>query len=100
MSALVAWLSEFFIGLWGDFVEFLTYVPLVILAGFLGAIAALFEAIPVPAFLAGGLGPLMAGVDPGILYFLDRSGIAPALSLLGAGLSFRLLRKIFTLGQW
>lgn len=95
-NGLIGWLR----GLWDAFVAFLTDLPVVILDGALSAIAALIEAIPVPAFLQSGLGAYLSGIDPAVLYFLSRSGLTEGFALLGAGLTFRLLRKLFTLGQW
>lgn len=100
MSAFAEWLWGIISGFWSDFVEFVTDIPLIILDSVLSAIASILESIPVPDFISSGLSGLSASVDPGILYFIDQSGIAAALSLLGAGVTFRLLRKLFTLGQW
>lgn len=93
------WL-EYIKGVWDDFVEFLTDLPLVILKAFLDGVAAVFSAIPVPDFMThsitGQLGPLNQYIG----YFLVQSGFAQGLALLAAGLVFRLTRKALTLGQW
>lgn len=54
-------------------------------------------AIPVPDFIVGGF--QWDGVQM-ILYFLDRSEFGVALAIVGAGYTFRLTRKLMTLGQW
>lgn len=87
-------------GIWDDFVEFLHDLPVDIFESLLDGIASVLESIPVPDFIQGGLGQLLAGIDPSILYFINRSGFAEALSLLGAGFAFRMVRKLVTLGQW
>ena len=93
---LFNWLLE----LWNSVVEFFKDVLLFVLDGFLSAVSAIVELIPVPQFIANGLGYYVENIDPSILYFLSQSGMADAAALLGAGLTFRLTRKIVTLGQW
>lgn len=95
-NAFIAWLKA----LWGDFVEFLSDLPLMILDGFLSALATIITAIPVPDFVDEGLGSLLADLPQSILYFLDKSGFPEAIALVGAGVAFRLLRKAVTLFQW
>ena len=95
-DGFVSWFSE----LWNSIVEFFTDLPLVILDSFLSAIAAVLEAIPVPDFLQTGLSGFLAGIDPSVLYFLDRSGFDSAIAILGTGVMFRLTRKLVTLGRW
>ncbi|MCP4262934.1 MAG: hypothetical protein GY774_36300 [Planctomycetes bacterium] len=53
-----------------------------------------------PDFLTGGMQSLFSALHPDILYFLGQSGLSTGLAIYGAGVSFRLLRKLFTLGQW
>lgn len=91
---------EFWRGLWDDLTGFLLDLPLVILDSILGAIATLIEALPVPSFLNHSIGDVLAPTMPYIGYFMVESGIAQALSILAAGLAFRLTRKLITLGQW
>lgn len=71
-----------------------------IFAAILDAIATVVALIPVPSFLTGGLQQYLGGIDPAVLYFLSQSGFATGLALVGSGVVFRMLRKIFTLGQW
>jgi len=56
--------------------------------------------LTLPTFIAGGLDGFLDGIDPAVLYFLSKSGISAGFELLGAGLMFRLTRKLLTLGQW
>ncbi len=95
-NGFVSWFQE----LWDSIVEFFTDLPLVILDSFLSAIAAVLEVIPVPDFLQTGLSGFLAGIDPSVLYFLDRSGFDSAIAILGTGVMFRLTRKLVTLGRW
>lgn len=66
----------------------------------LDAIAAVIVAIPVPEFMQGGLGGMFSSLDPGVLYFVGALRIPEGLALIGAGVTFRLARKLLTLGQW
>lgn len=100
MDALIAWFAETATNIWNAIVQFFTDLGVIILDGFLGAIASLIETIPVPAFIDGGMSAYLLAIDPGLLYFIGRSGLPQAFALLGAGLTFRLTRKIVTLGRW
>lgn len=64
-------------------------------------LALIVNSIPIPSFLQQySLGSMMAGLDPGILYFVALLKIPEALAIVGAGVGFRLLRKVLTLAQW
>lgn len=91
---------DFWKGVWTDFTEFMLQLPVTILKAILDAVAAIFEAIPVPDFLHQSLGDLLGPTMPYIGSFLAQAGISQAFTILGAGLAFRLLRKALTLGQW
>lgn len=60
----------------------------------------IITSIPVPDFISGGLQGIVNAIDPSILYFLNLSGVPIALSIIGAGYAFMLIRKIATLGIW
>jgi hypothetical protein len=104
-------MSDFFQDLYNDFIgwvvavfdaiiAFFADLLILILDGFLSAIATIIESIPAPDFIQNGLQFYLSGIDPSILYFLSISGLDTAFALLGSGLAFRLLRKLVTLGQW
>lgn len=95
-NTFVAWVK----GIWDDFMEWTQDFWIDILDEFLQGVAAVVSAIPAPAFLTRGLGGYLGGIDPAVLYFLSQSGLTDAFAILGAGLVFRLTRKLFTLGQW
>lgn len=103
-TALFAWIArlfEWFSGLFGDLLEFLLDFPLLILRGILDGVVYLLSLIPVPDFLtAYSLQSLFSGLPNEVLWFVDFFGIPQGLLLLGGGVSFRLLRKAITLGQW
>lgn len=67
----------------------------------LGAVASVISAIPVPAFMqSGGLGGLFGAIPPEVAWFVGQLGLPQAAAMIGAGVMFRLTRKLVTLGQW
>lgn len=97
-----AWLTlDFYKGIWDDFVEFLSDLPITILKGILDAVAGILELLPAPSFLSsGGLGDALGPAMPYIGYFLERSGFGEAVGLITLAVVFRLTRKAVTLGRW
>jgi hypothetical protein len=72
-----------------------------LIADILDVIATAIEAIPIPDFMqSGSLGSYLSALPPGVLYFLDQSGLAEGMLLLASGFGFRMLRKALTLFQW
>jgi hypothetical protein len=93
----LAWIKSY----WTDFTNFLNDFPITVLDGFLSAVSGLINAIPSPDLLQNnGLSSAVAALDPSVQYFLSQSGLSTGLSILGAGVVFRLTRKVLTLFQW
>jgi len=91
---------KFWEGLFTDFMEFITDIPLIILDSILTALISLLSVLPVPDGLEGkNVGQFIDGI-PYIPYFLDRSGFAECLALIGSGVAFLMARKVLTLFQW
>ena len=86
--------------IWADFVNFMTDLPVTIVESILSVLASIFESIPIPSFASDGLSGIFNSLSPGVIYFLTQSGFVQAFSILGVGFGFRMLRKLFTLGQW
>lgn len=84
-SAITGWLKDFVV--W-------------VLDALLSGIASLLEAIPVPSFMAGGLGGLFSALPQSLVYLLVETGMVAGLAVIGAGVLFNLTRKLLTLGQW
>lgn len=95
-ESLISWLEV----LWEDFTEFVEYIPIAILDSFLTAIGTVVSSIPVPDFAVGGLQSLFDSFPSNLLYLVGATGLPEALLVVGSGVSFRLVRKLFTLGQW
>lgn len=100
LAEFTAWLlslvKEFIGALW----DFLTDLFVSLIDLLVSALVALVSAIPVPEFLSQGLQGVYGQLDPAISYLLAASGIPAALAIVGAGYTFRLLRKFATLFQW
>lgn len=92
---------EFWKGVWTDFTEFLTDLPIKTLDGILNAVADVLESIVPPDFMMQNqLGDVLAPAMPYIGYFLAQAGISQGLTLLVAAIAFRVMRKVLTFGLW
>jgi hypothetical protein len=77
--------------------DLVTYVLSVVLSVFASAVAS----IPVPTWLSQySMGSLLGSAGPIAGYFMTMLQIPAGLGLVGAGYTFRLLRKFLTLFQW
>lgn len=92
---------EWFSGIFVDFMEFVSDIPVKVLGGILDGVIYVLSAIPVPSFVTDyGLQSLFNVLPSSVLYFVQFFGIPQALGVMGLGVAFRLTRKAFTLGQW
>lgn len=68
----------------------------------LGALAVVISALPSPSFMSqsNALGSLLSGLPSFTLYVIGQLHIPEAFAVVGAGVAFRLARKLATLGQW
>ena len=95
-DSLIEWLKA----LWRDFSEFMLDLPVLVLQKILTAIAAGVNSIPVPDFAVQGLGDFVSDFPSTVLWAMEITLVPQALTLVGSAVIFRLLRKLFTLGQW
>ena len=95
-QSFVDWLKEVFDAL----MSFIKDVFLDVFELFMSGIVYIFSLIQPPDFLTSGIGVLFNSIHPDILYFLSMSGLDNGLAVYGSAIAFRLLRKLFTLGQW
>jgi hypothetical protein len=93
-------LIAFFSGIWTDFYNFISDLPIVVVESILNAISSLFASISAPSFLTTGLSTLFQTLPSSVTYFLVETGFFQGLAIYGSGFAFRMLRKVFTLGQW
>lgn len=100
LTRFTEWLKELFQDMWFAFMQWFVDSVIYVVEVVGDLFASAIEAIPVPDFLTSGLGTLFANLDPAVLYFVGLFRIPEGMAILGAGVAFRLLRKLFTLGQW
>ena len=93
---LIKWFEETFILILGFFKDLFLNVFELMLDG----VVFVFLLLEPPELLTSGLDSAFNGLSNDLLYFLSQSGLAAGLAIYGSGVSFRLLRKLFTLGQW
>lgn len=62
----------------------------------------LLVVIPAPSFMENGNNfyELLSGLPPFALFVVSKCHLPEAMAIVGAGVAFNLLRKLFTLGQW
>lgn len=107
MTGFIDWLSATFLewarwvqGLIAELLGWFEDVFLTVFDYLIQGIVYVFALLEPPEFLTIGLGSLFNSFPDDLKYFLSQSGLAAGLAIYGAGVSFRLLRKLFTLGQW
>lgn len=100
LDDITNWLGDQIEAVWHSFMQLCYDFLLVIVETVGDAFATAIESIPTPAFLVNGMGAMFNQLDPAVLYFVGQFRMPEGLLILSAGLSFRLLRKLFTLGQW
>lgn len=91
---------EFWEGLFDDFMEYMNDLPIQILKSVLESVLAIVQSITPPEFLEHSLGDSLGPAMGNIGYFLAQVGMPEAMGILAAGLGFRMLRKVLTLGFW
>ncbi|MGA4637426.1 hypothetical protein ACPA5B_26470 [Pseudomonas solani] len=111
INTIASWLgaiARFFLrifewlkGLFLDVMEFFLDLPLVVFKGVIEGALYLLTAIPVPDFLASySLGAMFAALPAALQFFVGAFNLHLVFLIISAGVAFRLLRKVLTLGQW
>lgn len=101
LSDLTDWIKEAIESVWDAFVEFMGDLVVTAIEGVLSLFVVMINALPVPDFLtAYSLDGLLSQAGGTILWLVGTFRIGECLSIIAAGWAFRLLRKLFTLGQW
>ena len=102
LAKITAWFLELFTAVFTALVTFIHDAALWLFDLLLIAVAGIVAAIPVPTFLSVGidLTSLFATFPPFALYLLHLLNIPQCIGVLTAGIAFRLVRKLVTLGQW
>lgn len=85
----------------GYIVQIVADVVVWVLDLILGPIGDLIAGLGTPSFMQSySFGSLLGGLPPFALHVINQCNLGPALAVIGAGVMFNLLRKLFTLGQW
>lgn len=101
LQAAIDWAYGVVKSIFGALWDFLQDVVVAVADAAFSAILALLNAIPVPDFLSNySLGFVLGGLPADLGFFFQKLRLTEAVVLLGAGVGFRMLRKLFTLGQW
>lgn len=102
LSLITNWFFSLFQKAFSALTNFIHDFSLWVVFQVTDAIASAIVAIPMPQFLLNGLDitALYTGMPGMVLYVMSQMHISAAFSIISAGISFRLLRKLFTLGQW
>lgn len=93
---LLALLKQLFTDLW----QFVVDLVLTLFEQLVNAFVFVVSHIPVPDFLTSGLGSMFGQLDSGVMFVVTQCGLPAALAVIGAGYSFRVVRKFVTLFQW
>lgn len=100
LNQFTTWLQNLFIRVFTAAWNFITDAFIWLVDQVLIGVTALFNAVPAPEFLAGGINGQLQQLSPGILWGVSQAGLPACLAIIGSGFAFRLLRKLLTLGQW
>ena len=101
MTDFAAWILSLVRKLFESIWDFLNDLFISLVSAVLDAISILILSIPAPSFIQGSsLQTLFNGITPDVWYFAQYFRLGECLAMFGAAISFRLLRKLVTLGQW
>jgi hypothetical protein len=101
LSKLTGWIAYAINAVFTALIQLLKDLVTYILGVVLSVVEMAISAIPVPDFIANNsMGSLLGQTGPIVGFFMTELNIGQALTLVGAGYAFRLLRKFLTLFQW
>lgn len=101
LTEFTDWLVEQLIALFESIVEFFKDLVVYTLDAVCDFFATIIESIPVPDWLTTySLDGLLGNAGPTIAWIVGTFKIGEGLGVVALGVAFRLLRKLFTLGQW
>lgn len=100
MTDFAKWLLGLIKALFQPIGEFLTDLAISILEGILTALGGIIAALPAPSFATAGIQSTLNAIPGDVWFFASHFQIGACFAVLGAGFSFRMLRKAATLFQW
>lgn len=101
MTAFAEWLFGIIKKAFDAFWVFVKDAAVEVFDLLLSAVVTVLGALPVPSFMQGnGLSPILSGISQDVWFFASHFKFAECFAVLGAAVSFRLVRKAITLFQW
>jgi len=101
LTTITDWIIGLVKAIIGFIADLVADVVVWVLDLILGPIGDLIGSIGAPSFMQSyNFGSLLSGLPPFAQYIISQANLGAALAVIGAGVSFNLLRKLFTLGQW
>lgn len=98
---LTNWLKDAFTKILKDIFEFFTDLMLEFLDMCLDLVVEIFNAIPVPSFInEHSLAEYVTQLPDSVLFFIGIFRLDEALGFISVALTFRMIRKLVTLGMW
>ncbi|MCS4233098.1 phage coat protein [Stenotrophomonas sp. BIGb0135] len=87
--------------LWDAIVLFFKDLVLFAIDQSLELVARVIEMLPVPEFLEqNSLNAMLGKAGPVVGWFVETFQVAECFAMISAAITFRMLRKILTLGKW
>ncbi|SBV35995.1 conserved hypothetical protein [uncultured Stenotrophomonas sp.] len=101
LGVLTNWLLGLVQKFWAAIEAFFNDLIVTALEKLLELAALAFESLPVPDFMTQhSIGSLLGNAGPTVGWFVETFKIPECMSLLAAGLVFKITRKIVTFGKW
>ena len=87
--------------LWDAVVKFFQDLVIYAIEKMLDLVAMAFEQLPVPEFMQDySIGMLLGNAGSTVGWFVQTFKIGECLAVISLGITFRIMRKILTLGKW
>ncbi len=101
LDRLTGWFRDALLALFQAFKNLLTDLILKTIQTVFEGMDAIIASIPAPDFLYNySMCGLLSGAGPTIGWVYQQLHISECMSILAAGILFRMVRKVFTLFQW
>lgn len=101
LKKLTDWIREQILLIWEAFIGFMQDLFIMWLEHSLQVIVFTFNLLPPPAFLSQqSLGSILGNAGPIVGWFVATFRIGESLALIGAAMTFFIIRRVLTLGIW
>lgn len=100
-QALYDWFTNLFKGIFGDVVNIINDLLVLVVMKVLQIVSYILGALPAPDFLnTHSLNSLAGGLGSDVLWFMSQTRIPEAFAMIGVAVGFRILRRFLTFGIW